>query len=301
MRRERTYIHITLGPSVDPRERGRRGAIATLETFVDDLSSFLLTTPRANRRPLIPSSSCLYYTPPRSTRGRCRRATSRSRHAHHGGQVSLPVLGRPAGRRVGAGADGEPADGAFAVPLFECVCLIGVAGPSTRSLDASVPFFFFLILFTATTAITLTPRLKHSSSLTWNLHQLTNHDLKPVERARRQWGAWNFVGFWIADSFNINTWMISSSMIVAGLSWWQAWLCVWLGYAIAAFFIVLTGRIGAVYHIGFPVVGRASFGIWGSLWPVFNRAAMGAYFFLRLTSSVYRLSEWETDLNGVTI
>lgn len=23
---------------------------------------------------------------------------------------------------------------------------------------------------------------------------LTNHDLKPVERARRQWGPWNFVG-----------------------------------------------------------------------------------------------------------
>lgn len=64
-------------------------------------------------------------------------------------------------------------------------------------------------------------------------------------------------------------------MIVNGLSWWQAWLCVWFGYAIAACFIVLTGRIGAVYHIGFPVVGRSSFGIWGSLWPVFNRAAMG--------------------------
>lgn len=26
---------------------------------------------------------------------------------------------------------------------------------------------------------------------------LTNHDLKPVEPERRQWGAWNFVGFWI--------------------------------------------------------------------------------------------------------
>ena len=32
---------------------------------------------------------------------------------------------------------------------------------------------------------------------------LTNFDLKPVEPERRQWGAWNFVGFWIADSFNI--------------------------------------------------------------------------------------------------
>lgn len=40
---------------------------------------------------------------------------------------------------------------------------------------------------------------------------LHNFDLKPVEPERRQWGAWNFVGFWISDSFNINTWMISSS------------------------------------------------------------------------------------------
>ncbi|KFA65254.1 hypothetical protein S40285_01447 [Stachybotrys chlorohalonatus IBT 40285] len=108
---------------------------------------------------------------------------------------------------------------------------------------------------------------------------LTNHDLKPVEKERRQWGPWNFVGFWIADSFNINTWMISSSMIVNGLSWWQAWLCVWIGYAIAGFFITLTGRIGAVYHIGFPVVGRSSFGIWGALWPVFNRAAMACIWY----------------------
>ncbi|SPQ25309.1 72f66de1-b3cd-4768-9633-45b94587c3a9 [Thermothielavioides terrestris] len=108
---------------------------------------------------------------------------------------------------------------------------------------------------------------------------LTNHDLKPVEPERRQWGAWNFVGFWIADSFNINTWMISSSMIVAGLSWWQSWLCVWIGYAIAGCFICLTGRIGAVYHIGFPVASRASFGIWGSLWPVLNRAAMACVWY----------------------
>ncbi|KAL2153773.1 hypothetical protein VTH82DRAFT_4928 [Thermothelomyces myriococcoides] len=108
---------------------------------------------------------------------------------------------------------------------------------------------------------------------------LINHDLKPVEPERRQWGAWNFVGFWIADSFNINTWMIASSMIVGGLSWWQSWLCVWIGYFISGSFICLTARIGATYHIGFPVVSRASFGIWGSLWPVFNRAAMACVWY----------------------
>jgi len=108
---------------------------------------------------------------------------------------------------------------------------------------------------------------------------LFNHDLKPVEPERRQWGAWNFVGFWIADSFNINTWMISSSNIVDGLSWWQSWICVWLGYSIAACFVCMTGRIGAMYHISFPVVNRASFGIWGALWPVFNRAAMACIWY----------------------
>ncbi|RSL71940.1 hypothetical protein CEP54_001061 [Fusarium duplospermum] len=108
---------------------------------------------------------------------------------------------------------------------------------------------------------------------------LTNHDLKPVEKERRQWGAWNFVGFWIADSFNINTWMISSSMIVAGLSWWQAWLCVWIGYSITGIFVAMNARVGAMYHIGFPVANRAAFGIWGSLWPVLNRAAMACVWY----------------------
>jgi hypothetical protein len=28
---------------------------------------------------------------------------------------------------------------------------------------------------------------------------------------------------WIADSYNLNTWMIVSSMVGLGLSWWQAW------------------------------------------------------------------------------
>ncbi|KAF2260377.1 uracil permease-like protein [Lojkania enalia] len=108
---------------------------------------------------------------------------------------------------------------------------------------------------------------------------LYNHDLKPVEPERRQWGAWNFVGFWVADSFNINTWMISSSYITLGLAWWQSWICVWLGYSIAAMFVCLTGRIGATYHISFPVVSRSSFGIWGALWPVFNRAAMACIWY----------------------
>lgn len=108
---------------------------------------------------------------------------------------------------------------------------------------------------------------------------LTNHDLKPVEPERRQWTTINYVNFWISDCFNINTWMISSSMISAGLNWWQSWLCVWIGYFIAACFICAMGRIGAMYHVSFPVIGRASFGIFGSLWPVLNRVVMACIWY----------------------
>lgn len=68
--------------------------------------------------------------------------------------------------------------------------------------------------------------------------------------------------------------MITSSMIVLGMSWWQAWLVIWIGYGVMTPFVVLAGRPGAVFHVTFPVVNRASFGIFGSLWCVFNRATM---------------------------
>ncbi|EER37486.1 uracil permease [Histoplasma capsulatum var. duboisii H88] len=76
-----------------------------------------------------------------------------------------------------------------------------------------------------------------------------------------------------------NTWMISSAMVVEGLSWWQSWICVWFGYFVAAIFLCLSARIGAVYHISFPVGIRASFGVWGSMWPIFNRVAMACIWY----------------------
>ncbi|KAG2343065.1 hypothetical protein BDR05DRAFT_318414 [Suillus weaverae] len=71
----------------------------------------------------------------------------------------------------------------------------------------------------------------------------------------------------------------SSSMIQLGMSWWQAWICVWLGYGIVAPFLVLNARPGAIFHVTFPMVNRTSFGMFGSLWCVFNRAAMACIWY----------------------
>lgn len=45
--------------------------------------------------------------------------------------------------------------------------------------------------------------VEQEAGLTHAQLMLNNFDLKPVEPERRQWGPWNFVGFWVADSFNI--------------------------------------------------------------------------------------------------
>lgn len=104
---------------------------------------------------------------------------------------------------------------------------------------------------------------------------LVNDDLRPLsDPAERPWVWYNYIFFWIADSFNINTWEIAGTGVEAGLSWWEVWISVILGYSFVGFFIFLSQRVGAYYHISFPVSCRASFGTFGSIWPVLNRVVM---------------------------
>ncbi|OJA08368.1 hypothetical protein AZE42_01007 [Rhizopogon vesiculosus] len=119
----------------------------------------------------------------------------------------------------------------------------------------------------------------HEPELTLAEQLTANDDLLPVEPENRTWRGYNYVAFWVADMFNINTWMIVSSMIQLGMSWWQAWICVLLGYGFATPFLVLNARPGAMFHVTFPIVNRTSFGMFGSLWCVFNRAAMACIWY----------------------
>lgn len=103
---------------------------------------------------------------------------------------------------------------------------------------------------------------------------LYNQDLKPVETERRVWSWYNYLYFWLADCFNINTWQVAATGLQLGLNWWQCWLTVWIGYFFAGVFVVLNSRFGSAYHLSFPITARASFGIFFSLWPIINRVVM---------------------------
>ncbi|EPQ31101.1 uncharacterized protein PFL1_01290 [Pseudozyma flocculosa PF-1] len=108
---------------------------------------------------------------------------------------------------------------------------------------------------------------------------MRNEDLLPVPPSRRSWGSWAFVAFWISDGLNLSTFLIASTATSAGLSWAQAWAAIIVGYTLVAFLVVLTARVGAVYHCSFPILVRASFGVFGSAWPVLNRAVMACIWY----------------------
>ncbi|KAG1736145.1 permease for cytosine/purines, uracil, thiamine, allantoin-domain-containing protein [Suillus paluster] len=119
----------------------------------------------------------------------------------------------------------------------------------------------------------------HEEGASSGLQFVSSDDLLPVPVEERTWTAFSYVSFWGSTSINVSTWMVTSSMIVLGMSWWQAWLSIWIGYGVMTPFVILAGRPGSVFHITFPVVNRASFGIFGSLWCVFNRATMACIWY----------------------
>ncbi|GAC99164.1 uracil permease [Pseudozyma hubeiensis SY62] len=108
---------------------------------------------------------------------------------------------------------------------------------------------------------------------------LRNADLLPVPPERRTWGWIDFTAFWISDGLNLNTFMIASTAVSAGLTWSQAWAAIIVGYFAVAFLVVMTARIGAVYHISFPILARSTFGVWGAIWPIVNRSAMACIWY----------------------
>lgn len=103
---------------------------------------------------------------------------------------------------------------------------------------------------------------------------LDNDDIRPLKLSDRTWDAWTYFTFWFSATATVSNWYAASSAQALGLSMWESLGCSTGGQVLIAIVIVFNGRAGAKYHIGFPILNRASFGIYGAMWITFNRAAM---------------------------
>ncbi|KAL4907033.1 hypothetical protein BDW74DRAFT_176633 [Aspergillus multicolor] len=106
------------------------------------------------------------------------------------------------------------------------------------------------------------------------LSPIDNDSIRPTRKADLTWTSLTYLAFWFSATANVSNLYAASTGLTVGLSMWEAVACSFAGQFLAGCLMALNGRPGALYRIPFPVACRASFGIWGALWPTFNRAAM---------------------------
>lgn len=128
-------------------------------------------------------------------------------------------------------------------------------------------------------------RLKHAFSSPHAFHEalilrsstsiLINEDLAPSPPRRQTWAVWNYFFFWWSESWNVSTWAYGAAFITLGATIRDALLVVFFANLVSAIIIVLNGWAAARYHIGYPVLSRSSFGIYGQYFVVVLRSILG--------------------------
>jgi NCS1 family nucleobase:cation symporter-1 len=108
---------------------------------------------------------------------------------------------------------------------------------------------------------------------------LYNEDLAPVAVKDRNWTTYNYAALWISMAHCIPTYMLASSLMGAGMNWWQALATILLGNCIVLIPILLNSHPGTKYGIPFPVLARSAYGAYGSNLPALMRALVACGWF----------------------
>ncbi len=98
-----------------------------------------------------------------------------------------------------------------------------------------------------------------------------NRDIMPLPSRRCTWNDWDFVGFWAVIALSISTWQGCSSLLSIGLNVWQSMVIIIIAKLLMFLIAVAHGWGGAVWHIGFPIYCRFTFGIIGSFFAFAQR------------------------------
>ena len=108
---------------------------------------------------------------------------------------------------------------------------------------------------------------------------LYNEDLAPTGPEQRTWTTYNIAALWIGMSVVITTYLLASSIMAAGMNWWQALFTISLGNLIVLIPMLLNAHAGTKYGVPFPVFVRASFGVRGANFAAMARALVACGWF----------------------
>ena len=106
-----------------------------------------------------------------------------------------------------------------------------------------------------------------------------NDDIRPLPPSRRTWTTWVYISFWAINQICLSNWQLGASLVAFGLSVWQAIISIIIGKFIIAAVAIFNGWVGAEYHIGYVVVSRYIWGIYGSYFALVQRIILSLVWF----------------------
>jgi NCS1 family nucleobase:cation symporter-1 len=109
--------------------------------------------------------------------------------------------------------------------------------------------------------------------------RLYSEDLAPTTPEQRTWTTYNYAALWIGMAHCVPVYNMAAGMMAQGMNWWQALFTILLGNLIVLIPMLLNSHAGTQYGIPFPVLCRASFGVFGANIPAVLRALVACGWF----------------------
>src|SRR5919109_4016903 len=106
---------------------------------------------------------------------------------------------------------------------------------------------------------------------------LHNEDLAPA--AERKWGAFSIFNVWTSDVHSLWGYYLAASLFLLCGNFVNFILAIGLGSLVIFFLMNLVGYAGVKTGVPYPVLARASFGIWGANVPALVRAIVACFWY----------------------
>ena len=113
--------------------------------------------------------------------------------------------------------------------------------------------------------------------------RLYNEDLAPA--TERNWGAFSIFNVWTSDVHSLWGYYLAASLFLLCGSFVNFLLAIGVGSLVIFCLMNLIGYAGVRTGVPYPVLARASFGIWGANLPALVRAVVACFWYGAQTSA----------------
>lgn len=109
---------------------------------------------------------------------------------------------------------------------------------------------------------------------------LYNEDLAPIPPDKRQWGAFEIFNVWNNDIQSLFGYSLAASLFITyGLNGWAVLAGIVLAGFIVMVLVNLTGRPSVRHGVPYPVMARASMGVYGARFPALVRGIVAIFWY----------------------